>query len=46
MQEGMQFRFELPRQPQGPVVEISLEEAEKTLLKKLEEEKNPPLDAL
>jgi tetratricopeptide (TPR) repeat protein len=46
MQEGMQFRFELPRQPQGPVVEITAEEAEKTLLKKLEEEKSQPLDAL
>ena len=46
MQEGMQFRFEIPRQPQGPVVEISLEEAEKTLLKKVKAEKSQPLDAL
>jgi tetratricopeptide (TPR) repeat protein len=46
MQEGMQFRFELPQQPQGPVVEISLQEAEKTLLKKVEAEKSQPLDAL
>lgn len=36
MQEGMQFRFEIPRQPPGPVIELSLQEAEKILLKKLE----------
>jgi hypothetical protein len=32
----MQFRFEIPRQPPGPVIELSLQEAEKILLKKLE----------
>ncbi len=46
MQEGMQFQFKLPTQPQGPVIELSVEEAEKTLLKKVEAEKDQPLDAL
>jgi tetratricopeptide (TPR) repeat protein len=43
---AMEFRFELPNPPEGPLVEMSPEEMESRLLKRLDEEKNKPVDAL
>jgi tetratricopeptide (TPR) repeat protein len=45
-QKRLDFRFSLPSQPRGPVVELSIEEAEKVLLLKLEAERNEPNNAL
>src|SRR6266436_678608 len=39
MEDGLQFRFAVPRPPQGPLVEMSAAEMEKTLLKRLQAEK-------
>ncbi len=46
MEDGLQFRFAVPRPPQGPLVEMSVTEMEKTLLKRLEAEKSQPIEAL
>ncbi len=46
MEEGLPFRFAIPKPPQGPLIEMSLQELEETLLKKLEEEKRDPVEAL
>src|SRR6266550_8928668 len=46
MEDGLQFRFAVPRPPQGPLVEMSVAEMEKTLLKRLEDEKSQPTEAL
>lgn len=42
----MDFRFAIQKPPPGPVVEVTAEEMEKMLLKRLEAEKDHPLDAL
>jgi hypothetical protein len=42
----MSFRFAIPRPPEGPLVEMSAAEMEKNLLKRLEEEKAQPTEAL
>jgi|SRR6266446_7043035 len=46
MEDGLQFRFAVPRPPQGPLVEMSAAEMEKTLLKRLQAEKSQPIEAL
>jgi len=46
MEEPLKFQFELPRPPVGPLVEVSSQEMEKLLLKKLEESENNPTQAL
>jgi tetratricopeptide (TPR) repeat protein len=46
MDKQLDFRFALPRPPEGPLVELSAEEAEKVLLKRLEVEKTHPTEAL
>ncbi len=46
MDKRFDFRFALPRPPEGPLVEMSAEEVEKVLLKRLEDEKRQPTDAL
>src|SRR5580658_7392633 len=46
MEKPLNFRFELPRSPVGPLVEVSSQEMEKLLLKKLEESENNPTQAL
>jgi tetratricopeptide (TPR) repeat protein len=46
MEKPLNFRFELPRPPVGPLVEVSSQEMEKLLLKKLEESENNPTQAL
>ena len=42
----MEFRFALPQPPSGPLVEMTFEETERMLLKRLEAEKDKPIDAL
>lgn len=42
MDKRLDFQFSIPRPPEGPLVEMSPEEAEKMLLRKLEEEKADP----
>lgn len=46
MEKRLDFRFSLPNPPNGPLVELSVEEAEKVLLKKLEAERQEPNNAL
>jgi tetratricopeptide (TPR) repeat protein len=46
METPLDFRFELPRPPGGPLVEVSSSEMEKFLLKRLEEADNDPTQAL
>jgi len=46
MEKSLNFRFELPKRPEGAVVELSAEEAEKMLLMKLDDTKDHPIDAL
>jgi superkiller protein 3 len=46
MEEPLKFQFELPRPPVGPLVEVSSQEMEKLLLKKLQESENNPTPAL
>ena len=46
MDQRLDFRFSIPAPAEGPLVELSAQEAEKMLLQKLEEEKNEPTDAL
>lgn len=46
MDNQMSFRFAIPRPPEGPLVAMSAEEMERTLLKRLEEEKSQPTEAL
>jgi tetratricopeptide (TPR) repeat protein len=46
MEKPLDFRFELPRPPGGPLVEISSHEMEKLLLKQLEEAAAEPRQAL
>lgn len=46
MEKPLDFRFELPRPPGGPLVEVSSQEMEKLLLKQLEEAADEPLQAL
>ena len=46
MNERLDFRFSLPPRPVGPIVELSNAEAEKMLLKRLEEAKADPNEAL
>ena len=46
MQKQFNFRVVLPKPPNGPLVEMSAEEMEKTLLKRLAEEKHQPVNAL
>jgi len=46
MDERLDFRFSLPAKPDGPLVELSNEEAEKMLLKKLDESNADPIQAL
>ena len=36
MESRLDFRYSIPRPPDGPVVELSAEEAEKMLLKNLD----------
>jgi tetratricopeptide (TPR) repeat protein len=46
MEKPLDFRFELPRPPAGPLVEVSSQEMEKLLLKQLEDAVNEPRQAL
>lgn len=46
MNERLDFRFSIPKPPDGAVVELSNEEAEKMLLRKLAESKAEPTGAL
>jgi len=46
MEKPLDFRFELPRPPAGPLVEVSSEEMEKLLLKQLEDAVSEPRQAL
>jgi tetratricopeptide (TPR) repeat protein len=46
MEKPLDFRFELPRPPGGPLVEVSSQEMEKLLLKQLEEAAGEPRQAL
>src|SRR5208283_3624639 len=46
MEGRLDFRFSIPRPPDGPLVELSAEDAEKMLLKKLTEAKADPTEAL
>jgi tetratricopeptide (TPR) repeat protein len=46
MDDQLTFRFAIPRGPQGPVVELSLAETEKMLLKTLDDAKADPTQAL
>jgi tetratricopeptide (TPR) repeat protein len=46
MNERLEFRFSVPRAPDGPLVELSNEEVEKMLLRKLEESQANPTQAL
>jgi tetratricopeptide (TPR) repeat protein len=46
MSQRLDFRFSIPKPPPGAVVELSNEEAEKMLLKKLDESKAEPTEAL
>jgi tetratricopeptide (TPR) repeat protein len=46
MSEQINFRFAIPRPPEGPLVELSSAEAEKILLKRLDEAKTDPTQAL
>src|SRR6266403_3390785 len=46
MEKRLDFRFEFPRRPEGPLVEFSAAEAEKLLLKRLEDAKEDPKEAL
>src|SRR5580658_9654295 len=46
MEKPLNFRFELPRPPVGPLVEVSSKEMENLLLRKLEESENNPTQPL
>ena len=46
MEKDQQFRFVIPQPPEGGLVEFSAAEMEKLLLKRVEDEKDNPLDAL
>jgi tetratricopeptide (TPR) repeat protein len=46
MEKPLDFRFELPRPPGGPLVEVSSHEMEKFLLKRLDEAGDDPVQAL
>jgi tetratricopeptide (TPR) repeat protein len=46
MENRLKFRFELPRPPVGPLVEVSSQEMETLLLKKLQESENNPTQPL
>jgi tetratricopeptide (TPR) repeat protein len=46
MEKPLNFRFELPRPPVGPLVEVSSQEMENLLLKKLAESENNPTQTL
>ena len=46
MENHLKFRFEFPRPPVGPLVEVSSQEMEKLLLRKLEDSENNPTQAL
>jgi tetratricopeptide (TPR) repeat protein len=46
MEKHLEFRFEFPRPPAGPLVEVSSREMEELLLKKLKETENNPTQPL
>jgi tetratricopeptide (TPR) repeat protein len=46
MEKPLNFRFELPRPPAGPLVEVSSQEMERLLLRKLAESEGDPTAAL
>jgi len=46
MEKPLDFRFELPQPPAGPLVEVSSHEMEKLLLKQLDDAVNEPQQAL
>ncbi len=46
MENDLKFRFEFPRPPTGPLVEVSNEDMETFLLRKLKEAENNPTSAL
>ena len=46
MERRLDFRFAIPQPPEGPLIEMSAEEMEKTLLKRLENERAQPAEAL
>lgn len=46
MEKGLGFHYSVPKPPEGPLVEMTAQEAEKLLLKRLEEQKDAPADAL
>ena len=45
MDKPLNFRFSLPRPPEGPLVELSPEETEKMLLRRLEEKQTSQTEA-
>src|SRR5260221_2334816 len=46
MDTRLDFRFEIPAQPKGPLIEMSAAEVEKSLLKRVEDEKAEATEAL
>ena len=46
MAERLDFKFQVPAPPTGPVVELTLEESQKLLLQKLAEAREDPVPAL
>ena len=46
MEEGMSFRFAIPKPPPGPLIEMSPKEMEKNLLQRLKDESGQPIEAL
>jgi tetratricopeptide (TPR) repeat protein len=46
MEQRLDFRFEVPRPPEGPLIEMSAAEMEKTLLDRVKQEKAQPTEAL
>jgi tetratricopeptide (TPR) repeat protein len=46
MENNLKFRFEFPKPPVGPLVEVSSREMENLLLRKLQESENNPTQAL
>jgi len=46
MNQRLDFRFSIPPRPEGPLVELSSDEIEKMLLKRLAESSADPTQAL
>ena len=46
MEQRLDFRFDVPNPPEGPLTELSAKEMEQTLLRRVEDEKAQPSEAL